>query len=96
MSIYRVLFVSVTIFLEEIIELFEILLILSENVIIAGDINIHMEDNKLYSNVDFPTYAHGHTLDVLLTFSENWHISNMSSEEYDVSHHFLIDVGHYS
>ena len=94
---------SVTIFLEEIIELFEILLILSENIIIAGDINIHMEDNELYSNrnkqrtfnitqhVDFPTHVHGHNLDVLLTFSENPHISNISSEEYDVSHHFLID-----
>lgn len=104
-SIYRVLFVPVTIFLEEIIELFEILLTLSEYIIIAGDINIHMEENELYSNrfkdilgtfnitqhVDLPTHVHGHTLDVILTFSENPHISNLSSEEYDVSHHFLID-----
>ena len=104
-SIYRVLFVSVTVFLEEIIQLFEILLTLKENIILAGDVNIHNDEDELYSNrfkdilntfniiqhVDFPTHIKGHTLDIIATFSDNPIILDIKSNEYDVSHHFLVD-----
>ena len=104
-SIYRVLFVSVTVFLEEIVKLFEVLVTLKDNIILAGDVNIHMDEDELYSNrfkdildtfnihqhVNFPTHIQGHTLDIIATIGENPRISCIESNEYDVSHHFLID-----
>ena len=104
-SIYRVLFVSVTVFLEEIVKLFEMLVTIKDNVILAGDINIHMEEDSLYPNkvkdildmfnftqhIDFPTHIQGHTLDIIATSGDNLIISNINSNEYDVSHHALID-----
>ena len=75
-SIYRVLFVPVTVFLEEIVELFEYLMALKDDIILAGDVNIHMDTNENYANrfkdilnnfnitqhVNFPTHIQGHTL----------------------------------
>ena len=104
-SIYRVLFVSVTVFLDEIVQLFEILVTLKDNIVLAGDVNIHMDEDDLYSNrfkdildtfniiqhIDFPTHIQGHTLDIIATFGENPVISNIESNKYDVSHHFLVD-----
>ena len=46
LSVYRVLFVSVTIFLEEIVKLFEILASSHDDVIYAGDVNIHMDEDE--------------------------------------------------
>ena len=48
-SIYRVLFVSVTVFLED-VQMFELLVTLKEDIILAGDVNIHMEEDELYAN----------------------------------------------
>ena len=78
-SIYRVLFVPVKVFMDEIIELFEQLAISQDDVILAGDVNIHMEEDGIYSNrfndilstfnfiqhVKSPTHKHGHTLDIV-------------------------------
>ena len=104
-SIYRVLFVSVTTFLEEIVHLFEILSSLKEDIILAGDINIHVEENELYSNqfkdilnsfnivqhVDFPTHIQEHTLDIIATFGNSPLITGLEANLYDISHHFLVD-----
>ena len=104
-SIYRVLFVSKTVFLDEIAQLFEMLVSLKDNIILAGDVNIHMDEDDLYTNkfkdildtfniiqhIDFPTHIQGHTLDIITTFGKNPIISNIESNEYDVSHHFLVD-----
>ena len=104
-SIYRVLFVSLAVFLDEIAKLLELLVTLKDNIILAGDINIHMEENSLYPNkfkdiletfnvtqhIDFPTHIQGHTLDIVATFGENPNITNITSNVYDVSHHALID-----
>ena len=49
-SIYRALFVPVKVFMDEIIELFEQLAISQDDVILAGDVNIHMEEDGIYSN----------------------------------------------
>ena len=104
-TIYRVLFVPVAVFIEEIMELFEMLSAIPENVVIAGDINIHMDETDIYPNkfrniletfnmmqhVDFPTHIHGHTLDVLITLGDDLLIRNLHSCRYDLSHHHLIE-----
>ena len=104
-SIYRVLFVPVAIFITEITELLEVLSATHEDVIVAGDINIHMEENELYSNqfndilssfnfvqhVKFPTHKQGHTLDIVATNSDSLKVTNLSAHEYDISHHYLVD-----
>ena len=103
-SIYRVLFVSVTVFLDEIVKLFEMLVTLKDNIVLAGDINIHMDEDSLYptkfkdildtfnitQHVHFPTHIQGHTLDIIATFGEHPTISSVKSNENDVSHHYLI------
>ena len=104
-SIYRVLFVSVTVFLEEIVTLFETLVTLKDNLILAGDINIHMDEDTIYAksfkdildtfnmihHIEFPTHKQGHTLDVIITFKDSPIISKIAANEFDVSHHFLVD-----
>ena len=49
-SIYRVLFVPVTVFLVEIVQLFEYLIAQKDDFLLAGDVNIHMETDEVYSN----------------------------------------------
>ena len=102
-SIYRLLFVSTTVFLCEIVQLFEILVSSNENIILA-DVNEHMDEDNLYSNqfkdilntfnatqhVNFPTHIACNTLDIIITFDRNSCISNIKSFEYDISHHFLV------
>ena len=73
--------------------------------IVAGDVNIHTEKKETYSNkfseildmfnmmqhIDQPTHKMGHTLDIVTTFDKNPVISKIDINEYDISHHFLID-----
>ena len=104
-SIYRVLFVSVSIFLDEIVQLFEALVALKDSFILAGDVNIHMDEEgelntgkfkdilntfNVVQHVDFPTHIQGHTLDIIATFSDAPKISDIDSNLYDVSHHSLV------
>ena len=105
-SIYRVLFVSITVFLDEFVKLLEMLVTLKDTIVLAGDINVHMEEDSLYPNkfkdildtfnitqhVNFPTHIQGHTLDIIATFGGKPIISNITSNENDVSHHALIDL----
>ena len=79
--IYRMLFIPVTTFLEEIVKLFEVLASFSEDVLFAGDVNIHMDEDGLYPNrvsnildsfnftqqINFPTHKLGHALDIVAT-----------------------------
>ena len=101
-SIYRVLFVSVTVFLEETVTLFETLVTLKGNLILAGDINIPMDEDTIYAksfkdiletfnmiqHIEFPTHKQGHTLNVIITFKDSLIISKIAANEFDVSHHF--------
>ena len=103
-SLYRILFVSVTVFLVEIVELFEYLASCPEEILLCGDINIHMDEDEIYANrfkdllntfnltqhIDFPTHNLGHTLDIVAT-TERLFVSKFKAEENDVSGHFLID-----
>ena len=45
-TIYRLLFISTTIFLKEIAEFLEMLSVVNENWLIAGDINFHLETDE--------------------------------------------------
>ena len=49
-SIYRVLFVPVGVFLEEVVKLFENLVALKDDILLAGDINIHMDTDEYFTN----------------------------------------------
>lgn len=104
--LYRVLFVSITIFLKEIVDLFEYLATCPEDILFAGDVNIHMDEDETYANrfkdllnsfnyiqhIDFPTYKHGgHTLDVVVTGENGLKVSKFEAEENDVSPHVLIN-----
>ena len=102
-SIYRVLFVPIYTFLLEIVQLLESLVTLKDSIILAGDINIHLDTNELNSNrfkdtlntfnlvqhINFPTHIQGHTLDMIATFNDAPVISNINSDHHDVSHHSL-------
>ena len=77
--------VSVTTFLEEIVLLFGRLVVSYDNILLAGDVNIHMDEDDIYANrfkdifnsfnfvqhVDFPTHVAGHTLDITVTLEDN-------------------------
>ena len=104
-SIYRVLFISVKVFLEDFVTFLEYLVTLKDNFIISGDINLHMDTDPTYSrkfkeildtfnlvqHVQLPTHLKGHTLDVIITYNNNPDISNIEAKEYnEISHHYLI------
>ena len=102
--IYRLLFVSAATFMDEISNLFEWLASSSEDVLIAGDINLHMEKDELYSqqfrdvltsfnliqHVDFPTHRDGHTLDIVVSFDGDISLSSFTANQNDISDHFLV------
>ena len=103
--LYRLLFVSVTVFLDEIVDLLEYLASCPEELLLCGDINIHMDEDELYSNrfkdimdsfnmiqhIDFSTHKLGHTLDIVATTESKLFVSQFQAKENDVSDHFLID-----
>ena len=104
-SIYRLQDVPISLFYEEFTELLEIYSVLSESLIIAGDINIHVETEdpsslKFHEIIDLfdlkqhvmePTHIIGHTLDVVITRNKDHNVENIQITSYDLSHHFLID-----
>ena len=101
--IYRLLVISISVGFEEIVQFFEVLLAQKENVILAGDINIHIDQDEHYPNhfrdilntfnmcqhVNFLTHKLGHTLDIIATFVDDPKISGIESTEYD---HFLVNI----
>ena len=103
-SIYRLLYVPVAVFLEEFPELLELYTILNEDFIIAGDINIHVETDEsssvkfqeiidmfdLKQHVTGPTHIKGHTIDVIITRNDK-SVTDVEIYQYNLSHHFLID-----
>ena len=103
-SIYRLLYVPVAVFLEEFPELLEIYTMMNEDFIIAGDINIHVETDEsssvkfheiidifdLKQHVTGPTHIKGHTIDVIITRNDK-SVTDVEIFQYNLSHHFLID-----
>ena len=103
--VYRLLFIPITVFLEEITQLLEMTITSYDVVILAGGVNIHMETNDLYArqmrdildmfnmvqHITVPTHKMGHTLDIVATFINNPIVTDIDVSEYDLNHHFLID-----
>lgn len=104
-SIYRLLYMPVTVFHDEFSELLEMYTVLYQDFIIAGDINIHVETDEasslkfqeiinifdLKQHVAGPTHIKGHTIDVIITRNDKSAISNVAITKYNLSHHFMID-----
>ena len=103
--IYRVLFVPTASFIEEVSELFDRYVVPNEELVIAGDFNIHMETESVYAkefkdllhlydlrlHIDEPTHVKGHTLDLVVTPNKESYIRDLIVTKIDLSHHFLID-----
>ena len=103
--IYRLSFISVVTFLDEFVKLLEIFIATGDTFIIAGDVNIHVETEELYAikfneilhifnlnqHVIGPTHRLGHTLDVVITNTDESFINNIEITEFGLSDHFLID-----
>ena len=103
-TIYRVLFIPAATFIKDFTELLEILSVMPEDFILAGDINFHLESNDYYveqllklwttfnlvQHVHVPTHKLGHTLDLLLTREGSSKISNVLTEDVHLSDHFKI------
>ena len=105
LCVYRLLFVSVVVFLEEIAQLLGTIITSHECIILAGDVNIHTETEERYAkqfndimdmlnmvqHVKVPTHKMGHTLDIVATLNSNPLVKDIKAMEYDISHHFLVD-----
>ena len=104
--IYRLLFESSVVFFEELTMMLEQMVTLHDCVIIAGDVNIHTETDESYArqlndildmfnmiqHIDGPTQRMGHTLDIVATYDDKPHVSEVTITEYaDVSNHHLVD-----
>ena len=103
-SVYRLSYVAIAIFLEEFAELLDLYTISSESFVIAGDFNIHVETDSPDSNkfremldiydlkqhVNEPTHREGHTLDVVLTPNIASCMDDVEVIDTDISDHFLV------
>ena len=77
----------------------------NEDIVIAGDLNLHMETEALYAtkfkelmslhdlkqHIVDPTHVKGHTLDVVITPNKEPFIGDIGVTELHLSHHFLIN-----
>ena len=104
-TIYCLLFIPTSTFLEELSSLLEIFTANDETFIIAGDVNIHLDDvNDTYSkqfneimemfslsqHVTFPTHKLGHTLDAVITQVDSPIIENVEPKNVDLSDHYMV------
>ena len=103
LNIYRPPSSSISTFFEQFQSLLEDIHHNTENLVIIGDFNFHIESTSsnskafnslidsfdLTQKVNFPTYIYRHTLDFLLTKSNNDHILNVHATD-AFSDHFSI------
>ena len=95
MNIYRPPSSSISTFFEHFQSLLEEIHLIRENLAIIGDFNLHLETTysnsktfhsltnsfDLIQKVNFPTHIHEHTLDQVLTKSNNDNISNIHTTD---------------
>ena len=95
LSIYRPPSSSTSTFFEHFQSLLEDIHLTTENLAIISDFNLHLEttcsnsktfhslinSSDLIQKVNFPTHIHGHTLDQVLTKSNNDNISNVHTTD---------------
>ena len=103
LNIYRPPSSSTSTFFEHFQSLLEDIHLTTENLAIIGDFNLHLEttcsNSKTFHSlinsfdfiqkVNFPTHIHGHTLDQVLTKSNNDNISNVHTTD-AFSDHFSV------
>ena len=103
-AIYRLQFISQCTFLEEFMDLLEMLSVMEESWIVSGDVNLHMETNEHYATslkdtlltynltqyVNFPTHQLGHTLDVVLARYDSPKIINIEASNVQLSDHYMV------
>ena len=103
LNIYRPPSSSISTFFEQFQSLLEDIHLNFENLVIIGDFNFHIKSTSsnlkafnslidsfdLTQKVNFPTHIYGHTLDLLLTKSNNDHILNVHATD-AFSDHFSI------
>jgi hypothetical protein len=104
-SFYRLLFAPVNLFLDEFSDLLDQYAISAESLILAGDVNLHMETDCPYAtqfiellslhnlrqHVKNPTHTKGHTLDIVISENRDNYLHIKNTKETDISDHFLID-----
>ena len=103
-TIYRLQFIPASTFLEEFTELLEGLNAMTEDFIISGDINFHLETDdphvlhlqnlwstfNITQHVRTTTHNLGHTLDLVLTKSDSPSIRNLECRDIQLSDHFMV------
>ena len=104
-TIYRLQFIATNIFLDEFIEFLEMLSTSTENFVLSGDINLHLETDEHYAvclkeifvmfnlvqYVAFPTHKLGHTLDVVIARYDSPSICELTSNNVHLSDHFMVN-----
>ena len=103
LNIYRPPSSSTPTFFEHFQSLLEDIYLITENLAIISDFNLHLETTcsnsktfhslinsfELIQKINFPTHIHGHTLDQILTKSNNDNISNIHTTD-AFSDHFSV------
>ena len=103
-SIYRVLFAPIPLFLEELSDLLDKYALSKESFTIAGDLNLHMESNCPYAkqlselldvynlkqHIHEPTHIKGNILDLVITENRDNYFQDATISRHDVSDHFLV------
>ena len=104
-SIYRLSYEQDDLFFDEFRELLEIIVASNEKFIIAGDINIHMDNVDHSNTIDFtdilsafnlaqlvnvPTHRDGHILDIVVTGINDMSIVDLNVKDLSLSDHFLL------
>ena len=103
--IYRLQDISVSVFFDEFSDLLSVHSVLSKDIILAGDFNIHVDVDDI-TTITFlnilktfslkqliaePTHLHGHTLDLVICRVDENDITNTSVKNYDLSDHYLVN-----
>ena len=103
-TIYRLQFIPPSVFLEEFPMFLEVLSVMKEDWVMAGDINFHLETEEhnvlllkdifatfnLTQYVSFPTHNLGHTIDFILTRHGSPVVRNVEPNKVLLSDHFMI------
>ena len=103
-TLYRLQFIPTSVFLEEFPVFLEVLSVMKEDWIMAGDINFHLETEEhnvsllkdifvtfdLTQYVSSPTHNLGHTIDFILARYDTPLVRNVETNNVQLSDHFMI------
>ena len=104
-SIYRILFIPIAKFFDEFQILLETVSADEKIFVIAGDVNIHLDNEddihtkrfneildifNMKQHITVPTHIRGHTLDIVITHNESPTIINIHVDNVEISDHYLV------